>query len=315
MLSVVCYGLYITAPYFQSRIIDTFISNDNAAENLKTQRSLLWLLLVGMVGFTLLRTCLQYACNMYYEVASQGMIYRVRTHLFRKIENQDMEFYDRFCTGDLMTRLTSDLDMVRHMVSFVIKGTLESVALFTASMIYFFTIDWRTALCILAMTPAIFVITRLFSRKAGPAYRNVRETSSALNTAAQENISGNRVVKAFAKEDYEIDKFRARDEEYRAANINAAKVWLKYQPMIDLAAGSLSVVLLLCGGIFMINRHLTLGQYVAISGLLWAVSNPMRNMGNYVNDWFRFMASAGKIIDVYYEAPKIVDRCRSEHYL
>ena len=311
MLSVVCNGLYITAPYFQSRIIDTFISNENAAENLKTQRSLLWWLLVGMVGFTLLRTCLQYACNMYYEVASQGMIYRVRTHLFRKIENQDMEFYDRFRTGDLMTRLTSDLDMVRHMVSFVIKGTLESVALFTASMIYFFTIDWRTALCILAMTPSIFVITRLFSRKAGPAYRNVRETSSALNTAAQENISGNRVVKAFAKEDYEIEKFRARDEEYRAANINAAKVWLKYQPMIDLAAGSLSVVLLLCGGIFMINRHLTLGQYVAISGLLWAVSNPMRNMGNYVNDWFRFMASAGKIIEVYYEAPKIVDRADS----
>ena len=74
MLSVVCNGLYIASPYFQSRIIDTFISNDNAAENLKTQRSLLWWLLVGMVGFTLLRTCLQYACNMYYEVASQRMI-------------------------------------------------------------------------------------------------------------------------------------------------------------------------------------------------------------------------------------------------
>jgi ATP-binding cassette subfamily B protein len=78
--------------------------------------------------------------------------------------------------------------------------------------------------------------------------------------------------------------------------------------MIDVAAGSLSIILLLCGGIFMINQHLTMGQYVAISGLLWAVSNPMRNMGNYVNDWHRFMASAGKIIEIYYEAPKIIDR-------
>ena len=307
-LSIACNAMYITSPYFQSRIIDTFISNDNAAENLKNQKGLLWWLLIGMVGFTLLRTVLQYACNMYYETSSQGMIYRVRTHLFRKIENQDMDFYDRYRTGDLMTRLTGDLDMVRHMVSWVIKGCVESIALFTASMVYFFTIDWRTALCIMAMTPAIFVITRRFSKKAGPAYRKVREASSDLNTAAQENISGNRVVKAFAREQFEMDKFRERDEAYRAANVSAAKVWLKFQPMIDLAAGSLAVVLLLCGGIFMIKQHLTMGQYVAISGLLWAVSNPMRNMGNYVNDFFRFMASAGKIIEIYYEAPKIVDR-------
>ena len=308
LLSIACNVMYITSPYFQSRIIDTFISNDNAAENLKNQRGLLWWLLIGMVGFTLLRTILQYACNMYYETSSQGMIYRVRTHLFRKIENQDMDFYDRYRTGDLMTRLTGDLDMVRHMVSWVIKGCVESIALFTASMVYFFTIDWRTALCIMAMTPAIFIITRRFSKKAGPAYRKVREASSDLNTAAQENISGNRVVKAFAREQFEMDKFRERDEAYRTANISAAKVWLKFQPMIDLAAGSLAVVLLLCGGIFMIKQHLTMGQYVAISGLLWAVSNPMRNMGNYVNDFFRFMASAGKIIEIYYEAPKIVDR-------
>ena len=311
-LSIVCNGLYVTAPYFQSKIIDIFISNENAARNLADQRELLFLLIAGMIGFTLLRTACQYACNMYYETASQGMIYKVRTHLFRRIENQDMEFYDRFRTGDLMTRLTGDLDMVRHMVSWVIKGCVESMALFTASMIYFFTIDVHTALCILALTPAIFVVTRLFSRHAGPAYRKVRETSSALNTAAQENISGNRVVKAFAREEYEKEKFRARDEEYRSANISAAMVWLKYMPIIDIIASGLSVVLLLCGGYFMIKQDLTMGQYVAISGLLWAVSNPMRNMGNYVNDFHRFMASAGKIIEIYYQAPKIVDRTDAE---
>ena len=307
-LSVVCNALYIASPYFQSRIIDTFISNDNAARNLADERSLFWWLIAGMIGITLLRTVLQYSCNMYYEVASQGMIYRIRTYLFRKIENQDMDFYDRYRTGDLMTRLTGDLDMVRHMVSWVIKGCVESLALFTASMIYFFTIDYATALCILAMTPVIFYVTRLFSRKARPAFQKVREASAELNTAAQENISGNRVVKAFAREEFEKEKFRKRDEEYRSANISAAMVWLKYHPLIDIAAGALSVVLLLCGGIFMISRHLTMGQYVAISGLLWAVSNPLRNLGNYVSDWFRFMASAGKIIEVYYEAPRIVDR-------
>ncbi len=307
-LSIVCNALHIASPYFQSRIIDTFISSPDAADNLAQHRDLFYMLIGGMLGFTLLRTVCQYSCNMYYEVASQSMIYKIRTHLFRKIENQDMAFYDRYRTGDLMTRLTGDLDMVRHMVSWVIKGCVESIALFTASMVYFFTIDWRTALCILAVTPCIFIVTRRLSKKAGPAYRKVRETSSALNTAAQENISGNRIVKAFAREEFEKQKFRSRDEEYRKANISAAFVWLHYQPMIELAAGGLSVILLLCGGYFMINDHLTMGQYVAVSGLLWAVSMPMRNMGNYVNDFHRFMASAGKIIEIYYQAPRIVDR-------
>lgn len=311
-LSIFCNALYIASPYFQSRIIDEFVSGENAVQNLREHRDVFLWLIAGMIGFTLLRTVCQYACNMYYEVASQGMIYKVRTHLFRKIENQDMSFYNHYRTGDLMTRLTGDLDMVRHMVSWVIKGCVESIALFTASMIYFISIDWRTALCILSMTPFIMIITRRLSAKAGPAHRKVREASSQLNTAAQENISGNRVVKAFAREDYEIKRFREKDEIYRKNNINASMVWLRYQPLIEITAGGLSVLLLICGGYFMIRQHLTMGQYVAISGLLWAVSNPMRNMGNYVNDFQRFMASASKIIEIYYEAPRIVDRVDAE---
>lgn len=307
-LSVLCNVLYTVVPYFQTEIIDTFVSNENAVENLALHRDRFLWLIVAMIGFTFLRTAMQYACNMYYEKASQGMIFKVRTHLFRRIENQDMAFYDHYRTGDLMTRLTGDLEMVRHMVSWVIKGIVESVTLFTASIVFFFIIDWRTGLCILAMTPFIFIITRLFSKKAGPAYRVLREKQSALNTAAQENISGNRVVKAFAREDYEIEKFYEHDVQCRDANIAVSINWLKYQPWIDFFAGALSVVLLLCGGWFMMQQHLTMGQYVAISGLLWAVSNPMRNLGHYVNDCNRFMASASKIIEIYYAAPMIVDR-------
>ncbi len=313
-LSLLCNVMYITAPYFQSKIIDTFITNENAADNLIQHRDYFLMLIIAMILFTLLRTVMQYACNMYYEKASQGMIYKIRTHLFRKIVNQDMAFYDKYRTGDLMTRLTGDLDTVRHMVSWVIKGIVESVALFSASMVYFFVIDWRTGLCILAMTPFIFIITQLFSKKAGPAYRQVREKQSALNTAAQENISGNRVVKAFAREEYEISKFNECNQEYREANINASMNWLKYQPWIDFLAVALSAVLLLCGGLFMIKQHLTMGQYVAISGLLWAVSNPMRNLGHYVNDCNRFMASASKIIEIYYAAPMIVDRADAKQH-
>lgn len=308
VLSLVCNALYLTTPYFSSELVNTFISSDNAAQNLQEKRSLFWWLLIGMTGFTLLRTIFQYLCNMTYEISSQGMIYRIRNHLFRRIEHQDMEFYDRNRTGDLMTRLTGDLDMVRHAVSWVFKGIVESFSLFAASMIYFFIISWKMALLLLAVTPFIFLTTILFKRVAGPVYVDLREKLAKMNTDAQENISGNRVVKAFAREDYEIEKFQKANAEYSQANKKASLLWLKFYPYMESFANLLSVVMLLGGGLFLIYGEINMGEFVAISGLIWAIANPVRNLGVYVNDLQRFMASAMKIIEIYYARPLIADR-------
>jgi len=253
VLSIVCNALYLTTPYFSKELVDKFLSSKDALFNLEHERKLFWLLLAGMVGFTLLRTICQYTCNMTYELSSQGMIYRIRTHLFRRIENQDMEFYDRNRTGDLMTRLTGDLDVV-------------------------------------------------------PVYVDLREKLSKMNTDAQENISGNRVVKAFAREDYEIEKFQKANKEYSDANKKASLLWLKFFPYMEAFANALSVIMLLGGGFFLIKGEITMGEYVAISGLIWGIANPVRNLGIYVNDMQRFMASAMKVIEIYYARPIITDR-------
>ena len=312
VLSLACNALYLTTPYFSSKIVDTYITGENAAANLQADKHGFIMLLVGMIGFTLLRTVCQYSCNMTYEISSQGMIYKIRNRLFQRVQRQDMDFYDKNRTGDLMTRLTGDLDMVRHAVSWVFKGIVESLSLFTASMVYFFIINWKMALMLFAVTPFIFVITVMFKKVAGPVYVELREKLSKLNTDAQENISGNRVVKAFAREDFEIEKFGKANREYSEANKNASLMWLKYSPYMETLANVLSVVMLLGGGIFLIKGSLTMGQYIAISGLIWAISNPVRNLGMYVNDLQRFMASAMKIIEIYYSQPKIVDRDDAE---
>lgn len=308
VLSLVCNALYLTTPYFSSQIIDVYITGENAAENLKNDKNGFLLLLVAMIGFTLLRTIFQYTCNMTYEKSSQGMIYKIRNHLFKQIQNQDMDFYDKNRTGDLMTRLTGDLDMVRHAVSWVFKGIVESLSLFTASMVYFFVIDWKMALMLLSVTPFIFIVTVAFKRVAGPVYVDLRERLAKMNTDAQENISGNRVVKAFAREEYEKQKFQKSNGEYSRANKAASLLWLKFSPYMETFANVLSVVMLLGGGMFLIKGSLTMGEYVAISGLIWAIANPVRNLGIYVNDIQRFMASAMKIIEVYYARPRIIDR-------
>ncbi|MGN1339925.1 MAG: ABC transporter ATP-binding protein [Oscillospiraceae bacterium] len=307
-MTVICQSMYIITPYFTQQITDTFIINDNALQNITEHTDTLILMLAAMIGFTLLRCMIQYGSNMMYEHSSQTLIYRVRKVLFDRIENQDASFYNNYRTGDIMTRVTSDLDMVRHSIAWIVKTIVECIVLFSASLIYFFTMDWLMALCLISLTPVILFITWLFKRKAGPLYVDLREKLSRMNTAAEENISGNRVVKAFAREDYEIKQFDNYSQQYNKANKKASFMWLSFFPFLETTAQSLSVIMLICGGIFVVNGRITMGQYAAFAGLIWTLSNPMRTLGNIVNDLQRFSASANKIIEIYYGSPRIVDR-------
>ena len=125
LLTVVCQALTIFTPYFSGQITDIFIVSENAVSNLQTKPELLIYLLIGMFGFTLLRSILMYSTSMMYEHSSQTVIYRVRKVLFDKIEQQDARFYNVYRTGDIMTRVTSDLDMVRHSLAWIIKAMVE----------------------------------------------------------------------------------------------------------------------------------------------------------------------------------------------
>ncbi|MBE6901364.1 MAG: ABC transporter ATP-binding protein [Ruminococcaceae bacterium] len=307
-MTVICQSMYIITPYFTQQITDTFIINENATQNLQEHSDLLIQMLIAMVGFTLIRGIIQYSGNLMYEHSSQKLIYNVRKVLFDNIEKQDAQFYNFYRTGDIMTRVSGDIEMVRHSIAWIIKTMLECVVLFTVSLVFFFSIDWLMALCLISLTPVIMFITWLFRRKVGPMYVNLREKLSTMNTAAEENISGNRVIKAFAREDYEIERFDVHSKDYSTANKNAAFMWLKFFPYLEITAQALSVVMLVCGGLFIISGRITFGEYTAFAGLIWTLSNPMRTLGNIVNDLQRFTASANKIIEIYYGSPRILDR-------
>ena len=300
--------MHLAVPYVTQILVDTFLSGDDAAYNLETRQPYLIQLLVAMVVLTLIRTGVVYAVCMGVEHVSQKVLYRVRTFLFDKIERQDMKFYSTYRTGDLMTRVTGDLDAVRHMIAWVLRAIIEALALFGATAVYFFYMEWRLALSLLAISPFIFLIVILFRNKVAPRHKILREKFAQMNTAAQENISGNRVVKAFAREDYEINKFEECNKEYSATNKKTAMTWLTYFPYVETLANLMPVVLLVVGGIFIINDWgVTMGEYVAFSGLIWAITNPMRMLGNIMNEFQRFAAASEKVMEIYYSEPEIVD--------
>lgn len=310
-LSVVGSSLTIVNPYISQRIVDTFIAGDDALQNLTTERQLLIMLCLGMIGFSLLRTGLAYFTTMQYERSSQNMMYNIRIFLYNKIQGQDREYYDHNRTGDLMTKMTGDLDMVRHSMAWIFKTIIESFTIFIAAVIYFFTIDVELTLWMLILSPPIFIVAFIFARRVRPMYIDLRERLSQLNTTTQENISGNRVVKAFAREDYEVEKFTEKNVNYSTANKKAALVWLDYFPYLESFAQGFNVILMLAGGWFLIEGRVTFGEFTAFSSLIWAISNPMRNIGIIINDIQRFFASLSKIVDIYYARPGIVNEHKS----
>lgn len=305
--TVVYNMMQLTVPYFSSQIVDRFLSGDAAKDYYALHKGEFYTLLTMMIVFTIIRCIIVYLDCLGYEKVSQGVLFRVRNYLYDKIQRQDMKFYSTYRTGDLMTRVTGDLDAVRHMVAWVVRMVVEAISLITATGIYFFIMNWKMAICLLIVAPLILAIIVKFKMEVAPMHALLREKLAGMNTMAQENISGNRVVKAFAREDYEIENFDKCNTDFRDTNKKTAYTWLKYFPIIETTANMLPVILLLIGGLFLIAGQMTMGDFVAFSGLTWAIANPMRQLGNIMNEFQRFSAASVKVMEIYYSKPEIVD--------
>lgn len=299
--------LQLVVPHYSRQLINLFSEAERGGFPLADKSDTIYHLIFLMVSLTLFRVVVVYLDCMAYERVSQGVLFRIRNFLYDKIQRQDMKFYSTYRTGDLMTRVTGDLDAVRHNIAWVIRCIVESLTLFLSAAVYFFLIDVKLALCTVSIAPLIFIIVLRFRKKVGPMHKALREKLAGMNTDAQENISGNRVVKAFAREEYEKKKFDASNKDYRDTNMETQMVWLKFFPFVELIANALPVILLLVGGVFIINGDITMGDYTAFSLLIWAIANPMRMMGNIMNEFQRFSAASDKIMEIYYSEPEIVN--------
>jgi len=135
----------------------------------------------------------------------------------------------------------------------------------------------------------------------------MRERLADMNTAAQENIAGNRVVKAFAREEYEKERFEKKNRAFMDSHLRINKLWLSFFPVIELLVNAIQLVTVFVGGLFIIRGELTPGELAVFTGLSWAVSNPMRELGNLINDLQRFSTCAAKVMELYYAVPSVTD--------
>lgn len=289
----------IVNPQISGTVVDDVIMNGN--------HKILPRLVVIMILSTLIRAAIRFCFVMIFEKTSQEMLYTMRDHVYRKFMRQDFNFYNTNRTGDLMSRQTGDMDAIRHFVAYVIYSVYENVLLFTVALVMIFIVEYRLALCMIAVMPLTIYVTYKQLKSVKPAFHNIRHHFSSLNTFVQENVSGNRVVKAFAKEDYEIAKFNIENDGYRDAELNASRIWMKYVPVFEFLANALTVILYLVGGIMVVSGSMSLGKLVTVSGYLWMLNLPLRQAGWLANDYQRFVTSAEKVYSTISIEPTITD--------
>lgn len=289
--------LAIVNPYVSGMIVDDVIQGG--------QYDLLWKLVLILLLVTLVRGALRFFYQVIFEVCSQGVLYDMRDVVYRRLLTEDFTFYSKKKTGDLMSRQTGDMEAIRHFVAYIIYQVYENILLFCFALFMIFTVNVKLALCMLIVLPFTAITTAKQSKEVRPTFQRIRDCFSSLNAFVQENVSGNRVVKAFAKEDFEIEKFNKENDAYMDAQLNSSKVWMKYLPIFEVLAYVLNVVLMLYGGWMVITGEMTIGNLVTVNGYLWMLNAPLRMAGWWVNDTHRFITSVEKIYTTYVEEPLV----------
>ncbi len=298
-ISAVTSLMLLINPTLQKRLVDEVIVAQNAEPLLG--------ILFTMLAVKLIHEGTRYFMIITLEKTSQNVIYNLRVRLFTRLQHQDTRFFDRHRTGDLMTRMSADTDWCRHFLSYIDYSVIDSVVMFLSTSIYLFWINWKLALALVCVTPLLMLITKIYSKGSRKLFMAMRERQSEMNAAAQENIAANRVIKAFAREEHEKEAFDKRSSAFRDAHLAINKRWLTFFPFIEILANAMTLITVFFGGFLMIQGEMTAGDLTVFTSLSWALSVPMRNLGNLLNDWQRFITSSNKVMELEMSRADIVD--------
>ena len=296
-LSVIVAALNMINPLVTGQIVDKVIRNGEHNRLVK--------LILIMVLCTVTKSVFRYLYQLMFEHSSQNVIRAMRQDLYAHIQTLDFPWYDKSPSGNVMTLLTSDLDAVRHFVAWVMYQIVENVLIYVFSILVLSSINWKLTLAFLVIAPFIIFLVQKFKVQIKPAHMKVRDQFAVLNTRVGENISGNRVVKAFVRENFEIERFDKENEAYKNRAVENADIRIKYTPVIEAMCGLLPVILILFGGYLVIKGEMTIGQLVTFNGLMWAFTQPINMFGHLVDNVQRFSASADRLYELYCTKPSI----------
>lgn len=285
------------APQITKRLIDDVIVGG--------EMQILMKLLFGLVGIGLGRAVFQYTKEFIFDYAASGIGCNLRKDLFDHIQTLSMGYFDNHNTGELMARIKDDAERIWNAFGFVGMLVLECTIHTVVVIICMYRISPILTLIPLAILPVIAWYAIKMENGLGEVYDKISEQTAELNTVAQENLAGVRTVKAFAREEYEIGKFKKHNKKYYDLNMRQAKLIVRYQPNISFLSKILLMAVIVIGGILVIHDKMTLGDLGAFSEYANNIIWPMEMIGWLSNDLAAAMASNKKIKAIMEEQPVI----------
>ncbi|GIP20027.1 ABC transporter ATP-binding protein [Paenibacillus sp. J22TS3] len=226
------------------------------------------------------------------------LAYRLRNACYEKLQFLSFRYYDTAKTGDLMSRLTGDLEAIRLFIGFGFAQLLNLFFMVSFGAVMMLSINWQLTLLTLITMPLLVAVAWKFETKIHPAFQEMRLALSSLTTSVQENITGVRTVKSFAREPHEVEKFSERNERYKSNQIFAALLWSRYFPVMELLASVSVAILLGFGGSLVIHKSLSLGELVAFFGLIWFIIGPLWGLGFHINNYTQSKASGERVLEI-----------------
>jgi ATP-binding cassette subfamily B multidrug efflux pump len=257
------------------------------------------------IGVYALRGIVNYIQWYSSELMGQKVIYDLRRSIHDHLQTLPPSYFSGMGTGQVMSRLTSDIESIQHFIGFGALLLVNMVIMFFTVATYLAIMDWRLTLMTCASYPFLLRMVFWFDRNIRPAWKNVREVMGKLTETLQENVGGIRVVKAFAREPHQIDLFRERNMSHYKANLDRAAIEAKAQPILDFLSG-LSTISMLGYGAFLVMRgSITVGVLFAFYSLTWSLIWPIRMLGWLVNTAEQALAAAPRLFELLDAVPAI----------
>ena len=283
-------GLTLVTP----RIIQIIIDQGIEAQNL----TVVWISSLGLLGIALVRNLLTFAETFWIEKASQGVAFDARNDLFTKISRLSFSYHDKSQTGQLMTRVTNDVDTVSAFIGNGLLQIVNTILLLIGSAIILLIMNWQLGGMVLMVIPMIMVVFARFFQMVGPRYRVVAQKLGNLNTVLQENLAGIRVVKAFAREPYEHQRFRGANDDLLQETLAVVRGASSSFSLVFFIANVGTIVVIWSGGLQVINQTLSIGELVAFNTYLTYLLMPIFILGSTLTSMPQAAASARRIFEV-----------------
>lgn len=280
----------LIAPWVLSEIFDEGIG--------KRDMSLVMWLTLSLIGIQALKSIGMFVQGYLQELVGQNVVFQLRGELYAHLQRLSFSYYDRAQTGQLMSRMTGDIDSVKNFVGFGAMSLFTGMLTFLGTIIFMLTMQWQVTVISLITIPFILFVLWRFNKNVGPAWSKIREQMGRLTTTLQENISGIRVVKSFATEGVEQQKFAQRNEQSFETNMERAKLEAKSFPLMGFYGGLTFVIMICIGSIFVVRDEMSLGTFMAFQWYVWGIIWPLNMLGWQINIMQQAVKAAPRVFEV-----------------